>query len=118
MDEIAVNDDTRLPGKININTAPREVLMTLPGMTGEFADRVVEQRASADGAFKTLADLLDRRVLSQDVFRGLFEQITVRSDVFTVESLGVSGSGIQRRILAVIDRGSDPARILYWYQTP
>ena len=118
VDEIAVNDDTRLPGKININTAPREVLMTLPGMTGELADRIVEQRASADGAFKTLADLLDRRVISQDLFRGAFEQITVRSDVFSVESLGVSGSGIQRRILAVIDRGSDPARILYWYQTP
>lgn len=118
VDEIALNGDTRLAGKININTASREVLMTLPGITDELADRIIAQRASADGAFSTLADLLGRRVLSQDVFRNLFDQITVRSDVFTVESLGVSASGVERRILAVIDRGSDPERIIYWYQTP
>jgi len=118
VEEMTLNGDERLPGKININTASRDVLLTLPGMSAELADAFVTQRTSSGGAFRTLADVLDRHMMDENIFRGLFEKLTVRSDVFTVESLGVSSAGVQRRILAVIDRGSTPAGIIYWYQSP
>lgn len=117
-EEISVSDDSRLPAKLNINTASREVLMSLPGLSEELADRIVADRSSSNGGFASLADVLERHLLSDDVFRAVFEKLTVRSDVFSVESVGVSASGVQRRILAVIDRGSSPMSILYWYQTP
>jgi DNA uptake protein ComE-like DNA-binding protein len=115
---ITLNENPRQPGKINVNTASSEVLMTLPGINREIGDRIVNERSSSSGVFKTLADLLERHVLDEQVFRNVFEKLTVRSDVFTVESIGTSGAGVQRRILAVIDRGNDPMSILYWYQTP
>ncbi len=118
IEQISLSEDARLPGKINLNTASRDVLLTLPGMTGEIADRMITQRASGNGVFRSLADLLERHVMEQNVFQGLFEKVTVRSDVFTVESVGVSASGTQRTILAVIDRGSKPFSIIYWCQSP
>jgi DNA uptake protein ComE-like DNA-binding protein len=41
MDEMKVNDDERVLGRINVNTAPKAVLMTLPGISEETADAVV-----------------------------------------------------------------------------
>jgi DNA uptake protein ComE-like DNA-binding protein len=116
-EQITVSDDARLPAKINVNTASHDVLITLPGINGELADRIITQRSASGGVFRTLADLLDRRVLEQNVLRNLLDKITVRSDVFSVESVGVSAGGVQRRIFAVIDRGQKPVGILYWYQT-
>jgi DNA uptake protein ComE-like DNA-binding protein len=118
VEEMALNDQHRLPGKINVNTASREVLLTLPGITSELVDQIITQRESSSGGFKSLADLLDRHVLGTELFRGIFEKLTVRSDVFSVESTGMSDGGVQRRVLAVIDRGASPMRILYWYQDP
>ena len=65
----------------------------------------------------TWQHVLDRRVVEQNVLRNLLDKLTVRSDVFGVESVGVSAGGVQRRIFAVIDRGQKPVGILYWYQT-
>jgi len=117
-EQISLKDDQRLPGKININTASRDVLMTLPGMTGDIADRIIASRSSSGGVFKTLGDVLDRHVIDPQIFQRMLDRLTVRSDVFSVESVGVSGSGLERRIFAVIDRGQAPMKIIYWYQTP
>ncbi len=117
-EEISLTSETRLPGKINLNTAPREVLITLPGMSSDLADRVIASRSSSGGVFKTLKDLLDRHVIEPNGLRGMIDRVTVRSDVFSVESIGVSASGLERRIFAVIDRGEPQMKILYWYQTP
>ena len=116
-EEICLDDANRLPAKININTASHEVLKTLPGMNDERAEQIISSRSASGGVFNTLGDVLDRRVLEPNVLRGMLDKLTVRSDVFTVESVGVSGSGVQERIIAVIDRGSDPVGILYWCQT-
>ncbi len=69
-------------GRVNINTAPAEVLLMIPGMSEEAANAIVEGRAGADGEPGTeddqpIEDLADVRRLSgvsgfeADVLAGL-----------------------------------------------
>ncbi len=93
------------------------MLETLPGVTADIADSIVSRRYSSAGPFAGVGDLLTDKTVSEAVFRELAERVTVRSSVFTVESTGTTVWGVQRKILAVIDRGSQPMSILYWYQS-
>lgn len=83
-------------GPININTAPREVLLTLPGMTDLLAQRLIAGRPYGDQEHKTrgIGDLLLGSVLGEaesdrlERFRQLGHLITVRSEVFQIMSVG------------------------------
>ncbi|MCY2998427.1 MAG: type II secretion system protein GspK, partial [Planctomycetota bacterium] len=46
MDKVTTVEAPMLPGRININEAPREILGGLPGMTDEILDKLVESRSS------------------------------------------------------------------------
>lgn len=72
-------------GKINLNAAPREVLMAIPGMTAELADALITNR-SAQPALGV-----------QEILGGTYAAISKYADVmetqvFTVESAGYQGS--------------------------
>ncbi len=43
-------------GKVNVNTASREVLMTVPDMDANIVDEIMERRPGLDGAMGTLDD--------------------------------------------------------------
>lgn len=83
-------------GAVNINTAPREVLLALPGMTEAIISRLIAGRPYGDHARKGrgVGDLLTGEVLDTDeegklaVFRRIGHLITTRSEVFRIISLG------------------------------
>jgi hypothetical protein len=114
---MTVSDDQRLPARINVNTASREVLITLPEMTQDLADAIIARRSGAAGPFRSLGELLTTKTLDEKQFRQLVDRLTVRSSVFSVESTGTAAWGVRCRILAVIDRSSSPMRVVFWYQT-
>ncbi len=115
-DEITVSEDEQLPARININTASREVLKTLPKMTDEDVDRLISVRAQ-HGGLSTFGILVKENVVSNEVFRAIAESITLRSNVFRVVSYGSTPSGVGRVIEAVIDRGRGQIpRVMYWYE--
>jgi len=116
LDELTVSDEPRLPGRINVNTAAREVLLTLPRMTEEIAESIINRRESADGAIESVGDLFRNGMVKEDVFKALAESATVRSNVFEIRSSAVTSSGVRKTIVAVVDRGSEPMTVLYWYQ--
>ena len=58
MDLLSLSTCSEIPGIININTAPFEVLMALPGMNGKLASNIIAYR-NDNGAFDNLYDLLD-----------------------------------------------------------
>jgi len=63
-------------GKININNASKEQLMTLKGVGEEIADRIIEYRKAQP--FKTIEDLMNVKGIGQKRFEKLKDFITVK----------------------------------------
>jgi type II secretory pathway component PulK len=119
-DRITISNETKIPGRVNINTAPEEVLVALLG--GGDQDRALAQAIVADRTgqlygFASIASLLDVQSMSIDKFKGIADLITIRSDVFTVRcfvTARVSRATLQTE--CVVDRSATPCAVLYWYQ--
>jgi type II secretory pathway component PulK len=119
-DQITIVGEARIPGRININTAPLEVLVTLFGRDDQaesLAHAIIADRASMLYGFTSVADLLNQQSMSVERFKSIAELITIRSDVFTIQCLATADvSGASYRTECVVDRSASPCTILYWYQ--
>jgi hypothetical protein len=113
-------------GKININTAPKAVLLTLPMMNETKVDDLIRRRAGLDGIegteddnpFKTVEEIMDLSSISsvRDLeFNHLSPLITVKSDAFTIiAECYVPQTGLMKRIAAVVLRNGDSLKCLSW----
>ena len=45
MDNVAVNANPTIPGRINISQAPRAILLGIPGMEETIVDEIINQRS-------------------------------------------------------------------------
>ena len=86
---VTTTDGEVIKGMVNLNTAPREVLACLPGLTDSVADEIVGSRADREEGFRTVADLLDVEGMSLEEFKQVCPHVSVRSDVFRARSFGV-----------------------------
>lgn len=66
--------DTR--GKININTAGKEELMTLPGIGEAKAEKILRYREE-HGAFRSIEDVMQIEGIKEGVFNKIKEDITI-----------------------------------------
>jgi general secretion pathway protein K len=106
IDRVTVSQRARyiVNGKVNVNTAPWEVLEALPGCTAGIAEEFVRQREREP--FKSLADVVallfaqgeGRRAFEQ----GLIDYLTTKSSSFYVESTGYSANGRGFRTLRAL----------------
>ncbi len=96
-------------GKININTAPVEVLRTIPGFTDELVEIIYQRRHSAP--FTRLAELVRLDAFSLSFWAECAAWVTVGSSAFSLEAEGSYRQGI-KRIFAVYSEG----RYLYWQE--
>ena len=119
-DKITVSGEQKILGKVNINTAPREVLVALFGgddQAEQLAHTVMANRSSLMYGFQSIAELLDQQGVTLEKFKAIAEQITIRSDVFTIRCFATAQtSGARTQTECVVDRGETPCAILYWYQ--
>ncbi len=119
-DRITISGEQKLPGRININTASREVLVTLFGrdeQAEQVARAILTERATMLYGFTSIADLLNVQSMTTERFKAVAELITVRSDVFTIRCLATANvSGATFRTECIVDRSVSPGTILYWYQ--
>ncbi|MBA4373792.1 MAG: hypothetical protein C0402_13145 [Thermodesulfovibrio sp.] len=72
-------------GKINLNAAPREVLLAIPGMTAELADALITNRSAQPS------------LGAQEILGGVYAAVSKYADaletqVFTVEAFGYQGT--------------------------
>jgi hypothetical protein len=93
--------------------------MTLPQMTEEIAQAIVEYRSG--NPFVSRGDLLRIPQVTTAIFNAIIERVTVVSDTFTVRALGTSRyvspatgrpSDIGVHLTAVIDRTTGRCRIV------
>lgn len=63
-------------GKININTADLEMLMTLEGIGETYAQRIIDYR-DTHGAFTTIADIVNVPGIGAKRFDAIIDKITV-----------------------------------------
>lgn len=122
--KITVHEGEAVPGLININTAPIEILQILPGMDEEKARAIIQARSvdennpqSSGRPFRSLGDLMDVQGLDVDTLKQIGPMIAVRSDVFRVESYGISDDGKEMGYcMGVVDRTGDRIEIKLWRQ--
>jgi type II secretory pathway component PulK len=121
LDTVTTVNGAEIPARINVNTAPRAVLMTLPGLAESDVQNILAHRPSAsatdapDPIFQTTAWLITEANFSPRTLQTLDRYITAHSEVFRVQSVGYfDGGGPTARIEAVIDTNGGRPRIAYW----
>lgn len=101
--------------RIDVNSAPKEVLLTLPGLSGESADGIIKAREE-----KPLKDINElRQLMGEDLFALAFKHVAIApSMIFSIVSTGrVPKSGTQRRIKAIVritPRAKEKYQVIYW----
>ena len=109
-DRITVVSSATLRGMINVNTAPPQVLATLPGLDASDADALVRARTSADT--ESYAWIFD--ALSAQKAVDIAGYLTVRSYQYSADIVAVSGDGRAfKRVKIVVDTRTTPASIIY-----
>jgi DNA uptake protein ComE-like DNA-binding protein len=119
VDDLTISDSEILMGRININTAPKEVLKTLPGIDDNLASAIVRGREGSATGYTSIAKLLDISGITKEKFAEIEQHITVRSMVFRIHSHGYADSGLANaNIECIVDRGeTDTPKILYWLES-
>ena len=106
-------------GKININTARKEVFMSL-GMDDTLAQQILDYRSQDGGeedlySFKTLESVK----ANFPALKALIDAgyLTVNSSVFTANVISVlNNSKLAKRVNVVLQRKEDNIRIKYWHE--
>ncbi len=99
-------------GKININTAPKEVLESLgESMDGPLAEAIVEYRKEVK--FESIDDLRKVPGMDNEVLAEIREWITVKSSAFSIEA-HVNCNGAVASIKTVALRQGNKAKLIYW----
>jgi type II secretory pathway component PulK len=129
-DRLTVIDAEEVPGLVNLNTAPKQVLVALPGISEEIALQLIGQRTPQGADLSNMgwvADLVEPAVLQQfanlATFRAYQFRIHAVGRVGTpheeLERAGASAGAERprafRRMVAVFDAAAEPSgRLLYW----
>jgi DNA uptake protein ComE-like DNA-binding protein len=107
-------------GRVDITDAPVEVLMGVPGIDAQLAQRIVQQRrglAATPEALESIAWLLQTGVVDIQKFREIEPFLTHRSDVYSVQSIGFRENASTRspspvyRCTVTIDARQIPASL-------
>jgi hypothetical protein len=117
MDKVTTVEAPMLPGRININEAPKEILAGLPGLGSEVLEKLMEARAQT-------ADTENRKyetwpmlegILTLDQMKSILPLVTAGGDVMRVQSVGYfeQSSGFARTEAVIDGSGQVPVIVLY-----
>jgi len=113
MDNIAVNSNPTIPGRLNINQAPRRLLNGIPGLSQTAVDQIISQRDIAlgdqqpDQVHETW--LLTQGVVELEQMKKLIGLVTTGGDVYRAQIIGgYFKDGPVERLEVVIDATQTP----------
>lgn len=99
MDNVAVNAQPTIPGRININQAPRAILMGIPGLEDTVVEQILEQRtyestSEAEAAARQHETwLMTSGIVTLDEMKKLVPFICAGGDVFRAQVVGYYEDG-------------------------
>ena len=112
-DRLTTSSDRTLVGRVNVNTAPRHVLLCLPELDESDADALIEARKKAEAGLESIAWVT--RALPREKALAIGGHITTRSYASSADIVAVSRDGRSwRRYQAVIDTMADSPRVVLW----
>jgi DNA uptake protein ComE-like DNA-binding protein len=101
-----------LVGRINVNTAPREVLSCLPGLSAGDVDLLIAQRSASGPDLNNISWVTN--TLPVEKIRGITGLITVRSLQFSADIVGVSANGRAfKRVKYVFDLRTGTPQVIF-----
>ena len=117
MDKLTTVEAPMLPGRININEAPKEILSGLPGMTDEILEKLIESRASQSDTENRKYETwpMVEGILTLDQMKSIAPLVTGGGDVMRVHSVGYfeQSSGFARTEAVIDGAGPVPVIVLY-----
>ena len=97
--------------RVNVNTAPFEVLLALPGIDGTKAGRIIEARENAE--FQSAAELARIGVTLGPTLTKYIGFTS--SGIYTIEATGgLEGSPVRHTVRAVMEIRKTGQRVIYW----
>lgn len=104
--------------RINVNTAPQDLLMALPGLTAEDVSAAIAARQNLQPGtpeYVTGAWLVTQAGQRPEIFQQLERYVTGQSMMYRVQSIGYfANGGPVARVEAVVDTNAGKPRIVYF----
>jgi len=112
-DQLTTSDEQTLPGLVNANTAPKAVLLCLPGLEESDVEALLSYRSANSDELTSIAWVA--QALDRDKAVGIGSYITIRSSQYSADIVCLSGNGrAYKRYKAVIDTQETSPRVVYW----
>ena len=111
-DDVTASDNQTQYGLININTASLNVLVCLPGIDRDLAQKIISQRQSS-GFYANPAELLKVDGMTPDIFKQVVPLVTARSETFRILAEGrVKSTGVSQRVQVIVHVNLDGVKTL------
>lgn len=118
LDKTSTKEAVDMFPRINARTAPREVLLGLPGLEEADVDAIISARdglVPSDPASQNAAWLITSANLDRNKFKRIEKFVTSSSMVYRVEAVGYfANGGTAARVEALIDTNLGAPRIIYF----
>lgn len=125
LDHCAVNTEETIPGRLNINQAPRYLLLNIPGLpeddaeAGEIVDRILTDRVAVpdeenpDQRHETW--LLTSNIVSLEEMKAMLPFVCARGDVYRAQVVGYfEEGGPASRYEVILDNSGATPKQLFW----
>ena len=94
----------RSSGRVNINTAPKEVLMSLANdIDSNTSDHIIESRQAE--AFANIRDLMDRNLVTDEIYKQISGKLTT-SGAYYLLTIETENLGCAKNWATVIKKSS------------
>lgn len=113
-DNLAVNAAPSIPGRLNINQAPRALLLGLPGLSSDQVDQIISKRDVTQGTQqpdqKYETWLLTNDIVDLKTMKNLMPMVTAGGSVYRAQVVGgfFVPDGPTHRLEVVIDATKKP----------
>ncbi len=117
MDALTTQDVDLMPGRINLNECPAELLYGIPLLSEETVEAILENREpeSDDPNRQYETWPLVEGILTLDEMRMLVPLVTAGGDVYRAQIIGYfEASGVSHRAEVIIDATSVNPKIVSW----
>ena len=119
LDYATTDSDEVITGRININEAPRPVLLAIPGMTDDVVGTILSQRIAGvedeDSVRRHPTWLLTQGFVDLETMKEMQPYVTTGGDVYRAQVVGYFGNGrAVSRVEVVLDSTRPDIPVLIW----